>query len=574
MVSRPGIAAVIVGLLVGGVAYDRLEHVRAAPAPVPAPAAANPSMAEPSRLSSVWYCPVGSAGGGYAEHTVEVSNVGDEPAVATVSVLTDEGPGPSLRVELAAGSRREVALAELETAAAAGAVVEVLSGQGAVNHVVATPHGPVRGPCATSASDQWHFAGGVTTRDATYQLALLNPFPEDAVVDVRLQAADRSRLPSNLQGAIVPARSTRVIDVSAAVAREGAVATTVQLRRGRVVAERLQSFSGVLGPVGSVLELGSPAGAVESWFPAGEVHAGGDQRLVLYNPSSTVAEVDVELVPDDPDLAATYGLVPIEVSIGAGRFEIVDLRATATQLGVPLPIGLGLHVVGVNQVPIVAERWSLSPALNLAAIGADPVPVAPIPPEGPPPPGAPGDVDPAPGTPATTPATDPAPPAPGVDPAAAAATPAPSIPAEPAGGPAGTAPPPAAAPPSAGPEAVAASTGEIPAPIGVGIDRGLSTTAKTWALAGTTWWTPEGTVLVVMGGDQPSTVTVREVGGGVAATAEVPAGHRVVVPIRSDLALADLVVSATAPVVVASSAAEPGGPTRVANGVPILEEPR
>jgi hypothetical protein len=106
------------------------------------------------------------------------------------------------------------------------------------------------------------------------------------------------------------------------------------------------------------------------------------------------------------------------------------------------------------------------------------------------------------------------------------------------------------------------------------IDRGSSTRARTWALTGTSWWSPDGTVLVVLGGDEAATVTVREVGGGVTATAEVAAGHRVVVPVRTARALADLIVSATAPVVVASSAAEPGGPTRITNGVPFLEEPR
>lgn len=556
--TRWPVLVLVLGLLVAGVAYDRIEHVEAEEPAAPFEVVVNPVVLEPTRLSSVWYCPIGSSGGGYADQTIEVVNTGSAPAVVTVSMLTDVGPGPSIRLDVGAGTRRAVPLGELETAAAAGAVVEIVGAEGVVAHVVATPQGPVRGACATAGSDQWYFPGGSTTRDAVYYLALLNPFAEDAVIDVRFEASGRARTPSALQGAIVPARSVQVIAVHDFVARERDVATTVTLRRGQVVAERLQTFNGVLGPVGSALELGSPSPALESWYPAGRVHEGGDHRLVLFNPGDTVAEIDVELQPIDPDVTATYGLVPLEVSVGPGRFEVVDLVDTARQLGVPLPFDVGLHVVSVNDVPVVAERWSLAPPLDVGAIGAGGG--APVEDEGDAEPG--GD-----GGEVTENATGER--AAGVAAPVAAVTPVvlarvgqdgdeAEVPAE-------EAPPPPAPLPQATPTA------------GVVIDRGAVTAAEAWVVPGVPMLDAEGTVLVVLGGAGAASVEVRSLLGGESApplaAIEVLAGQRLLVPLPAGQGVSDLLVQSSAEVVVAVSVVDGAGGHAVLNGVPVLERP-
>lgn len=548
------VLALVVGLLVAGVAYDRVEQVEAEAPPPPFEAAVNPVLLEPTRVSTVWYCPVGSSGGGYADHTVEVINVGSTTAVATVSLLTDTGPGPSIRLDIGAGSRRTVVLSELEAAAAAGAVVEVVGGAGVVDHIVASPHGPVRGACATAASDEWYFAGGATTRDASYFLALLNPFPEDAVFDVRFAASGRARTPAALQGAIVPARSVRVIPVTEFVARERNVATSITLRRGQLVAERLQSFDGVLGPVGSALELGAPSPSLESWHPAGRVHGGGDQHLVLFNPTETIAEVDVELQPLDPELITAFGLVPLEVSVGPGRFEVVDLVATAEQLGLPLPFDVGLHVTSVNGTPVVAERWSLAPPLDLDAIGAGGSELTEGDASTEPPPTE---------DEASTTAEEQA------SSAAPLATPVAltrvaqdgedvEVPVE-----EGPAPPPPL------PQATPSS--------GVVIDRGVVTAAPRWVLPGTPIVGGEGTMLVVVGVDETASVQVRSLLGGEAstplATVEVAAGQRMLVPLAVAESLSDLLVRSSGDVVVVASVVDNDGVQAVLNGVPVLERP-
>jgi hypothetical protein len=576
------VVALVGALLVAGVAYDRVELVETGAPAAPFAADPNPAMAQPARLSSVWYCPVGSAVGGYADHTVEVINLGAEPAVATISMLTDTGPGPSIRLDIGPGTRRALALGELEAAPAAGAVVEVLGGDGVVDHVVATPHGPARGACATGASSEWHFAGGTSTRDATFQLALLNPFAEDAVFDVRFEATGRARTPAALQGAIVPAGSVQVIDVTQYVAREPSIATTVTLRRGRVVAERLQSFDGQLGPVGSALELGAPSATLEAWFPAGRIHDGGDQHLVLYNPSDTVAELDVSFVPFDAGLTTSFGLVPLEVSVSPGRFEVIDLVATADQLGLLLPFDTGLHVVSVNGTPVVGERWSMAPPIDRTAIGAGGGDEPADGTEGDPQPGpeGPGGEQPAPDQPDDGAVVEQATAAGFVTVWLALAAPAAEEP-EPVPAPEPVEGQPA--PPEGG-EDVEVPVEEVPAPpdppqptasAGVVIDRGLVVAADRWVLPGTPMLGGEGTTLVVIGVDDASTVEVRSLLAGEASppltTFDLLAGQRLSVPLDGTESVSDLVIRSSGRIVAAVNLVDSGGGLAVLNGVPVLD---
>jgi hypothetical protein len=581
-VTRWPVIGLVLALLVGGVAYDRIEQVEPAVPPPPFEAAVNPIMLDPARLSSVWYCPVGSADGGYAEHTVEVVNVSDEPAVATISVLTEAGPGPSIRLDVGPGTRRALPLAEIDQAAAAGAVVEVVGGEGVVDHVVETPHGQARGACATGAADEWHFAGGATTRDATFMLALLNPFPEDAVFDLRFVTTGRARTPSAYQGAIVPARSVRVIEVHApeVVAREAAVATTITLRRGRVVAERLQTFDGALGPVGAALQLGAPGPALETWFPAGRVHEGGDQRLVVYNPSGAVAELDVSLLPFDPQVSAAFGLVPLEVSVAPGRFEVLDLAETVAQIGLPTPFEVGIHVVSVNGTPVVAERWTLTPPIDTEAIGAGGTELSDADREGEEPPGEEAPAEEAPAADDGAGAEQEA--AAGVLPvilsARAQAEEAP-VTEEPVTEEPGEEAPAEEAPAEEVPEPLFEEVDELVLPQatpgrGVIIDSGIVAPSIRWYFPGTPVLADDGTALAVLGVAEPATVEVHAIIGGERSEpllrAEVLPGQRLLLPLSADVPLADLVVEASARVAVAVSLVDADGVAAVHNGIPVL----
>lgn len=392
---------VLLGLVAAGLAYDRAVDL---PVAVEAEAeitpVISPSLVEPPRLDAAWYCPVGSsAPGSFAIHEVEISNLSEDSAVANLSVLTEDGPGPGQRIELAPFSTERVLLSDTQVVDVAGAVVEITGGRGAVGHSVETAQGRAEGPCATHASSTWYFAAGRTSFDSTQYLALMNPFPETAVFDVEFQAVGRSRKPGPLQGAFVKARSIRIINVGDFVAREEALATKITTKRGRLVVERLQLLDGQLGPSGAALQLGVPTPA-KSWiFTAGRVHETGDDLLTVYNPyvSDEVNDTDqdegeedgvsslqderegfvnvaIELWPNNPTDISNYSVVTIEREVRPGTFAVIDLRAQAERFEFPLPYELGVNVTSVNEtseaLPIVAERWQFGQRVQREGITA------------------------------------------------------------------------------------------------------------------------------------------------------------------------------------------------------------
>ncbi|MEM7339896.1 MAG: DUF5719 family protein [Actinomycetota bacterium] len=371
--TRLPVLFVVIGVLIAGVLYDRVDEQRPEVVAVETEAIVTPSVSDPSRLDGAWFCPVGSSSpNGFADQRVHVSNLADEAAVANVAVLTGEGRGPNIRVDIPPLSTQSVDLSSFSQADVAGAVVEIIGGTGVVGHTVQTEVGAAEGACSTHVSNTWFFAGGRTTRDSTQYLALMNPFPEDVVFNVEFyRAAGRPRRPAELQGGVIPASSVRIIDVGEFVAREENVATAISTVRGRLVAERLQIMDGVLGPEGAALQLGV-VDAAPSWMLAsGRVHAGGDDRVVIFNPSlENTASVDVQLWPTNPTDRSLYGLAPIPRELLPGRFEVVDLRAEADRFRLFLPYEIGVSVTSTNNVPVVAERWHLATEIDTNLIGA------------------------------------------------------------------------------------------------------------------------------------------------------------------------------------------------------------
>jgi hypothetical protein len=370
---RSAVIFVIVGLLAAGLLYDRIDPIDSTVETADTVGVITPTVSDPARLDGAWFCPVGSSSqGGFADHEVKISNLSDESAVAIVSILTGEGGGPSLRIELAPLSTQRLPLSSIAQAELAGAVVEIVGGTGVVGHTVTTDQGTAEGACATHVSSEWYFASGRTQRDSLEYLALMNPFPEDVVYNVELyRSAGRPRQPGPLQGGTVPANSIRIIELGEHVPREEVVAAAITTVRGRLVVERLQTFNGELGPEGAALQLGVPGPATSWMLPAGRIHAAGDDRVIVFNPSAEeAASVEIELWPVNPTDRSRYGLGVIPRELLPGRFEIIDLRTEADRFGLRLPFEVGVSVRATNGVPVVAERWHFATEVDRTLIGA------------------------------------------------------------------------------------------------------------------------------------------------------------------------------------------------------------
>jgi len=400
--ARLSALMVLAGLVIAGLVVDAADTPDPAePVTVVRPGVAMPTARAEPTLGSTWYCAGGTASeGGMADHTIQIANPTDRPRQATVTVLTGEvatspppadaaggagedtttttappststtvastttarpAPIPHI-VELPALSRVDVRLAELLGAPAtlAGAVVEVDGGQLAVEHNVNGDLGRATAPCSTTASASWSLPWGVTSRGNRELIVFMNPFPDDATVDVSFATDEGVRDVTRFEGFIVPGRSVVGAFVEEDM-RRAQVSADIRVRGGRLIVDRIQAFDGTDGRQGLSLALGVPS-AAETWmFPAGGKSDSLSEQVVVYNPGEEVAEVEVEVRLDDPGELGPPE--PFELTVAPGRYALVDLTAEER---VPAG-GHALVVRSLNGVPVAAEKvnWTKAPATSV-----------------------------------------------------------------------------------------------------------------------------------------------------------------------------------------------------------------
>jgi hypothetical protein len=247
----------------------------------------------------------------------------------------------------ATGAVRAAALDALQ-AEVVSAVVDVRGGSIGVEHVISGERGSSVAPCAADASPTWYFANGTTERDSVQVLALFNPFPDDAIVDIAFDTDEGRDAPAALQGLPVAAGSTTLVNVHDHVRRRAVTATAIVARSGRLVADRIQSFDGSAGRRGVALALGAPRLA-ELWtFPEGFWTDGLIEEWHVFNPGAVDALVSLELVP-------TQGDAPEPVDVTVPAHGQVTLLASELER-IPAGVGHTSSIRSLDGVPVVAER--------------------------------------------------------------------------------------------------------------------------------------------------------------------------------------------------------------------------
>jgi hypothetical protein len=336
----------LVLLLLGGAVADRIDRSDVALVGTVG-RDAMPTAPPASSLSSTWYCAGGSgrADSPYAASVV-VANPDDAPVKGTVTVVPDQGEPTTVPLEVKASASTTVRLADVLPAEQAAALVDLGRGRAVVEQVVAGPAGTATSPCASAASTRWYFADGATAKDATLLLALYNPFPEDAIVDLSFSTDEGRAVPADFQGIVVPAGRIVVQDIGEHVRRREAVATEVTTRSGRLVAAQLQQRTAP-GVAGVSVRLGAPTPDEVWYFPDGYTGDGIVEQFSVFNPTEREALVDVELTLDEG------AAEPFELTVPPrDRVAVV----TGQEERVPKGVGHAVVVRSVNGVPIVAER--------------------------------------------------------------------------------------------------------------------------------------------------------------------------------------------------------------------------
>ncbi|MCP3912257.1 MAG: hypothetical protein GY713_15035 [Actinomycetia bacterium] len=351
--SRWPTVVILVSALVGAAVLDR-DPPENDETLVVEPLELQPLAVGDQALGATWYCAGGSGvPGGPADHVVVISNPAQAEVQAIVAGFGSDGESGQVELSVAAGSTQRIRVGDVVEADWVAALVESASGDLVVHHEISGPQGRAASPCASAPSRTWFGAAGATTRDARYLLALFNPFPDRATVEVSFQTDEGVRAPTELERLVVAGRSVKIIEVDQIVTRREQLSTIVDVRAGRVVVDRIQVRTGELGRTGLSLALAAPA-ASEQWFiPGGLVSTAQQEQLVVYNPGENRAEIDIDILVDD---SVPGAVAPLEVTVPSGRFEVVDVTEELARVGLEPPVGHTTAVRSVNGQGVVVDR--------------------------------------------------------------------------------------------------------------------------------------------------------------------------------------------------------------------------
>lgn len=319
-----------------------------------------PDLRTDVSLPVTWYCAAGTAAAPMT-NLVYLSNPTDKTVGAHITGYIGTGALAPTDVEVPPGGPHTFDVSTLGDATAS-VVVESPEPTLTVDHQLSTAGYGDRGACRRSTSDAWYFPALSTTRDAGAVLTLFNPFPGDAGVDIEIGLDTGTRTPTSVTGVVVPAGTSKTIDLGAQgiAERRDQFTAVVHSRSGRVIAEVAQSFDGSLGPKGLQLSFGVPA-PQRSWaFAGGFTGAGAAERVIVQNPGDQRASVLVQVTPYG---AATNPPEPLDVTVEAHRYAVIDLSA---ETRIP---GVGYHSIQVesDQPVIVARTTTLSGPPDAAA---------------------------------------------------------------------------------------------------------------------------------------------------------------------------------------------------------------
>lgn len=283
-------------------------------------------------LGSTWYCVAAGAGTpSPVAHEVVVSNPTSRDVTALISGSASGSVVPPATSQVVP-ARSLVTVDAARLGADAGSVTVELFGTGAVvSHRLTFASGFDQVPCLTSTSSSWYFAAADTGRGSAAQLWVYNPFATDTSFDVTVYSSDAVRQPPLLNGVLVAAHSSRLVDIGQSVERREQFALAVVARSGRIVAELAQTSDGSDPTDGSLrregLRIGQGSTAVHQRvdFADGVVGSGAHERFVLFNPTDTDVNASVHLLPFGADRSTLPE--PIVVDVRARRFVVIDLDA-------------------------------------------------------------------------------------------------------------------------------------------------------------------------------------------------------------------------------------------------------
>ena len=272
---------------------------------------------------STWFCAAGAPDGG--SHTVSIANPSPRDTSAQV---TSRPPGDAAEVVVQV-PLPALAVTVVDESTFAGAqpgsvLIEGPTGI-AVSHRMVLDGSSDDAACANRTSATWYFPANDSQRGGSALVWLFNPLRTDVSLDITVSTDSSVRVPGALSGLVVPAGSTRVVELGEEAQRRDQFSASVVARSGRLVAELVQVSDGTSGPKGLRIQPGIDAPSSQVLFADSEGLDGVNDSVVLFNPSGDPLEVDVAVRPDAGD-PPTYP-EPLHLTVPARRYLVVDLAA-------------------------------------------------------------------------------------------------------------------------------------------------------------------------------------------------------------------------------------------------------
>ena len=358
-VSRLPLVVVLASLAAAGLIAGEPDKTR----PPPPPEASDPASMPPAGAqSSAWYCPGGPATDEVGvKEVITATNLSDSDTVAAVTLMSRGRSPESEEIAIPAHEMVELIPSELSDQPHPAVIIEPFSADVVVEQSLVSDGELEMGPCATHPTSRWYFADGTTVRGTEQWLVLFNPFGDDAIVDASFFTAEGLKVPEGLRGLEVPRRSSVAVKVHEKVRRQELVATVVDARVGRVIAQQSEIFLPDSGRRGITASFGAVAPSVEWWFADGSSSRGQTRSIRVANPGGYDTDVDVQVVAD--------GDVVIEpVTVSVPRDSVVEVTLggcgqgdAPTCLRVPSGLAYSVLVSSASDVPIVAqsiESWT------------------------------------------------------------------------------------------------------------------------------------------------------------------------------------------------------------------------
>ena len=320
------VALVVLAVAIAGGGVLATVTARRPPRTTLQPAALAAEVAPAGSASSSWYCP-GAPGPAADAGTTDLLLTNAAGRAVRVGVVVVDSLGAQRQDTLELGPHAEASLAPGQIVAGAWLAARVEVAGGAVSatelvdgRIVRTGRrGPARSTgrtvasCASEVSPRWYFASGSTREGSTLRVALFNPTPNLAVVDLSFVTSSGFTAPAPFQGLVVEPWTLRTLTVGAYVQNQGSIATMVTSRSGAVVASEFQLY-GPAGDAGVSLALGAPATSTRWDLPGVQDESGGASALVVFNPSAQSVRVGVDVrLPSGPVAPFTQVLGPRSV---------------------------------------------------------------------------------------------------------------------------------------------------------------------------------------------------------------------------------------------------------------------